>query len=173
MSARDGIEALLGEVTPTLRDLLRRAYELGYREAIAHAPVSGDPAPNVAQAQDEMPPSTGIDRLASDVAPSTPAPVASAAPAIFRWDEDSVVDDDDDDGDNEDEPTEDGNDGPRRKRKRVGIRPSSTVGSLKTKIEKEYRLDRFAIDVVLVRAGDRDRRQLPSNAQLGAYLREE
>ena len=98
MSARAALDALLADVTPALRKAMERAYDLGYREAIAHGPTASarEPASDAAARA-----STGIDRLASDVLPQLPAPTPadarSNAPALFAWNQDSIQDDDDED----------------------------------------------------------------------------
>lgn len=172
MTAEGIFDELLSEVTPALRDVLRRAYELGYREAITHEPgglshfdvasANRDTAPESPTTHD--PSQAPIERLLSDDLPSTPLP--EIPPPLFAWDQDSVEDDGDDDDDPRAHDT-------AHRRRRVGIRTTSTIGLLKRKIEKEYRLDRFAIEVIITRAGDRDRRQLPSHVKLAAYIREE
>ena len=166
MSARAALDALLADVTPALRKAMERAYDLGYREAIAHGPAASarEPASDAAARA-----STGIDRLASDVLPQLPAPTPadarSNAPALFAWNQDSIQDDDDEDN----QASTDG----RRRRKSAGIRATSSVGALKTKIDKKFRLDRFDIEVIIARAGDSERRQLKTSAPLSTYLRTE
>lgn len=155
MSTASVIDALFNEVSPAMRDALQRAYELGYREALASAP-----APTGATA------GADVTRLASEAPPSLE--VASPQPTILDWDQDSVEDDDDEN----DAPGADGAPKPRRRR-RVGILASSTVGALEAKIRKEFRLERFDIEVLIVRAGDKERRRLSSNVRLGAYAVEE
>lgn len=175
--SRDGaLDGLFAEATPTLRTLLRRAYELGYRDAIADAPPLTSPGDGQAAVRDgvgepafnTLPAPTensapGVERLAANTPPSTPQ--VTGSPPLLEWDNDSVHDDDDDDVR--------GHDGTRRHRRKVGIRATSTVGALKTKIHSRFRLNRFDIDVVIIRAGDKSRRQLPSHVALSAYAREE
>lgn len=177
MSRESALDALLAEATPTFRVVLRRAYELGYREAVAEAPsrgpLAGDRPPDNARVPEDDPehpdavrePAQGMQRLVSDATPSNPPP--NTSPRLLRWDQDSVDDDDDDNADGR------ALDSSRRHRRRVGIRASSTIGALKSKIQRRFRLDRFDIDIVIVRAGDKSRRQLPSHVTLGAYAREE
>ena len=167
------IEALLADVTPALRGVLRRAYETGFREGIAeggargesrapgaegHVPDAGSPVPSVGQ--------NAAQRLVSDAPPTLPE--AQRPAPLFAWDQDSATDDEGDDDRADDTATH-----RKHHRRRVGIRTTSTIGYLKKKIEKEFRLERFSIDVIIARTGDRDRRQLPSHVKLAAYLREE
>lgn len=153
MTTDSVIDDLLQEVSPILRDTLRRAYELGYRDAIAREP-------DASTAPDETLP---IDRLISDEAPSSALP--DARPPLFAWESDSVEDEDDD------ETVATTNSRVRRRRR--GIMTTSTIGLLKRKIQKDYRLDRFGIDITISLAGDRERRQLPSHVKLAKYLIEE
>lgn len=151
------MDSLFDEVGPPMRDALRRAYELGYREGIASVPGRRDQAP--AEAAD-------IARLATDGEPQDSAKGSRADEPVFMTWEEAESDDDATDDD-----AEEG--GQRRKRRRVGIFASSTVGMLRAKIQKMFRLERFAIDIVIIRAGDKERRQLPSHVRLEAYAVEE
>lgn len=50
------------------------------------------------------------------------------------------------------------------------VRTSLTVGGLRDRVVKVFGLERFDIDVVVCRKGDRSRRQLKSSVRLSKYL---
>ncbi len=53
------------------------------------------------------------------------------------------------------------------------ILPHATIGTLRRRILSTFDLGRFAIDVVICREGDPEKRQLQNRARLKLYRREE
>jgi hypothetical protein len=146
MSIEQIVDALFSDVTPALRGVLRRAYELGYREALAHEP----PAPAI-----EAPATADEEDLEPEDAP--PSVVGGAvelesSPSV-QW------------GPVEEAP-------PERAPPPVArpIFPHATVGTLRQRIVATFDLERFDIDVVVCRKGDRARRQLKQTVKLSKYL---
>jgi hypothetical protein len=175
------LEALLADASSSFRELLKRAYELGYREALAHgrvSPVNGGLSDEPQQAASLL-----ADTVDDDLEPlpdeaSTPehiaerdelepsSPVAAAGPeggaaevaraVVFDW------------GDL-DEPSEETRNSRPRDVIRVKIFPHATVGTLRQRVIDYFGLERFDIDVVICRKGDRARRQLKSSVKLSKY----
>ncbi len=149
----DGLSAEAGEV---VRTLLQRAYEAGYREALATAGQPADPPPVPA------------------VAP-TPAAAPAPAAAPVEWaggaggagagaDPDDAPDDE---GGDDDDAT--AGEAPAQR----PILPHATIGTLRRRIIRTFDLERFEIDVVICREHDPDRRQLQNRVRLKAYRRGE
>ncbi len=154
MSVDELIEGLCAEAGDAMRPFLRQAYDRGFREALASAgqPAVAAPAPS------EKP------------APPAPAPIA----ARVEWvadpggDADEASDVQGGDGDEgEDDAAAGETPVPRP------ILANAKIGTLRRRIIRTFDLERFAIDVVICRSGDPDRRQLKSTARLGLYRREE
>ena len=154
MSVESFIDELSTEAADAVRQLLRQAYDRGFREALATAgqPVLPSPAPTSAP-------------------PPAPQPAPAVAPSPVEWvDEHAEGADDapDADGDDDEESS-----GPVEMRAIRPILPHATVGTLRRRIIRTFDLERFDIEVVICRPGDTDRRQLRSSARLGLYRREE
>jgi hypothetical protein len=171
------LDALLADASSSFRSLLRRAYELGYREALAHArplAVNGAPAPPVAAVaaspdEDDLEPlpdeasAPEIVVAPEDVEPSTPVAgegpeqLVEAAPvARFDWTE-------------LDEGGGGGKVARSRETGRGRIFPHATIGTLRQRIIDYFELERFDIDVIVCRKGDRARRQLKASVKLSKY----
>ncbi|MBI5482127.1 MAG: hypothetical protein HY906_24945 [Deltaproteobacteria bacterium] len=156
MSAEALIEDLSGEAAQAVRTLLVKAYERGFREALATA---GQPPP------------------ARDVTACTPPPTPIVAPVIWDGHRADTAGQDaggsvEEDGADE-EPAEDEAEETARPPVAGPIMPHATVGTLRKRIVRTFDLERFDIDVVICRRGDRERRQLKATAKLGLYRREE
>jgi hypothetical protein len=143
----DGLLAALGdEASSAVAGLLRRAYEIGYREALAAA---GHPAGD-----------TG--------AVTAPQPVVY--PEGDEADPGEDVETDDDDTGN-DEPSEE--ERRRAPNEMWPILARTSVGTLKRRIVQTFALERFDIDIVICRRGDASRRQLKTNVRLSKYFAKE
>jgi hypothetical protein len=148
------LDELSEEARAEMRVLLRRAYESGFREALAGAGKGAGSAP---PAPIEQP------------GPVAPAPIAArvewvAGPEGGAGEASEVQEGDGDEGEDDDEgetPV------PRP------ILANAMVGTLRRRIIRTFDLERFDIDVVICRSGDPDRRQLKSSARLASYRREE
>ena len=118
------LDALLGDLVRenegALLPLVRKAYELGYREALAARPASA-PEP-VVEAPAPAPPVVVAPLFADSPAADEPTPDGAGE-----------VQDDEEDGD-----------GTRP------VRGSLTVGGLVKKITRHFGLDRFALEVRVV-----------------------
>lgn len=200
MSVEDTIRALLREAIPVLRAglrdtttealvedfsgawkrMLRRAYEVGYREGVASTGVAdttsldgGDDAQD--ESGDASPRPVAFDEASEDdLEPEEHQDAPLQAP-----------DTDDVESDAESSPTEPGSPEPRpvdwgdqdvgehtpRRREPSSLRifPHATVGTLLHRIHDYFGLDRFDIDVVVCRKGDRARRQLKKSVRLAKY----
>ncbi len=151
MSVDAFIEGLSAEAREAMRVLLRRAYDAGFREALAAA------------GQPEAPPA---------VAPAAPPePVVAPIAAPGEWKGGAGDDVEDASADDRDEGEDD--DGAEETPAPRPILPNAKVGTLRRRIIRTFDLERFDIDVVICRSGDPDRRQLRSSARLGLYRREE
>lgn len=166
------VEALLAElgaeVGAAARTALARVYERGFRDGMATAGLTEDElarrAAIVRAPATERPPA-GPGEAALALAPAPRAPLTEgvpAAPPAVDWDEP----DDGTEEDSEPEPEEAASDGAPRP-----ISARATVGTLLKRIERMFQLERFDVDVVVCRRGDRTRRQLKSTTRLGHYLR--
>jgi hypothetical protein len=139
------LDELGDEGRASLRALLHRAYERGFREGLSAAGAPASMAPVGVPAPVPSPTATPI---------ALPAPVEAAAVA---WEEEPAGEDDD--------PTT--KDEPARP-----IMVHATIATLMRRIERTFALERFDIDVIVCRRGDRDRRQLKSSVRLRNYLKE-
>jgi hypothetical protein len=150
------IGELHAEANEAIRGLLRQAYDRGFREALASAGQPVVPAPITP-------------------APLTPAPLTPAPVASVRWvgaakeaaDDASDVGPDEDEVEDEEDERAAGTLEPRP------ILANAKVGTLRRRIIRMFDLERFAIEVVICRNGDRERRQLKSTARLSLYRRGE
>ena len=154
MSSDAALRDLASERLDDFLPLLRRAFELGFREGMA---ATGAPPP-----VPQPPPAPAV---AAAVLPF-PAPADSGAEVEAEAPEEE---EDDDDLRLEDAPAE--ADRPARPQYR-GIRASATVSGLLKKIERVFRLEeRFDL---VVRVEDRKTgRALKRNVRLSYYLRED
>ncbi len=151
MSVDAFLDELSEEARAEMRVLLRKAYETGFREALA---------------------GTGQAAVAPTEAEPAAAHASAAAPSAVpvAWErkvEDSpavALGDDVDDGEDDDDDAEEAS-APRP------ILANAKVGTLRRRIIRTFDLERFEIDVVICRSGDPDRRQLKSSARLGLYRR--
>lgn len=144
------LEALAEDAAPALRtalrEALRRAYEAGYREALASGRESLE-LPN------------GVSASARGPEDRSSAPAAAVAggsvPPSLDWEAEEASDA-----------------SSRREPAPPRIFPHATIGTLHERIVRTFDLERFDIDVVLCRKGDRARRQLKHTATLSTYMTE-
>jgi len=163
------VTALLDDQRSVLFEVLRKAYELGYREALANQPLATHENPGSKADDDDLEP-----EAADDGVPSVPP------------DPDDVEDDDGEavvrsaDGNGKDvdwgalgqaesAAREATPSAIRRESAPLRVRSSLTIGSLRNRISKTFELERFDIDVVICRKGDKSRRQLKSSVRLAKY----
>lgn len=162
MTIEHTLDALLSEATPALRKALQQAYQLGYREALASAPAA------VAEPTATTSAASPVSADEDDFEP-TDAPPSVIPPADDTQTEEEPEDRSDVDWSALDEagvaPT--AASAPRTPRP---IAPHASVGTLRRRIIKRYGLERFDIDVVICRKGDRSRRQLKQSVKLSKYL---
>ncbi|MBI3183291.1 MAG: hypothetical protein HYZ28_14225 [Myxococcales bacterium] len=148
MSIDEAIAGLSAEADDVFRQLLKRAYERGFREALAS--TGEPPAPEPMQQ------------------PVVPDPLPILSPVKWAEASGGAAEEillEEDEGEGEEEADE-----------ALVVRPilpHATVGTLRRRINRAFDLERFEIDVVICRRGDPDRRQLKSTARLGLYRREE
>jgi len=137
------IDDLSAEASERVRDLLRQAYDRGFREALA---TSGQPPRPVEP-----------DRAAHLTSPTLLEGGVShddgRTPLDVEWDEQA----------------EEADDGAAHGTAVRPIWPHATIGTLRKRIYRTFGLERFDIDVVICRHGDRDRRQLKATARLALY----
>jgi hypothetical protein len=186
-SLRDSTaEALVEDYSDALRKVLRQAYEVGYREGLASAgrpsdagaplrdevlpiAVAGESTPATAEGDDLEPetengasgpdsPPIEADDLEHDEPQTSPDASAEPAPAPLDWDGEeatAVV-------------VERRRESPRDTGS-LRIFPHATVGTLLQRIYDYFGLERFDIEVIICRKGDRDRRQLKKSVRLAKY----
>lgn len=166
------IDAFLDELreraSDTLRGLLRDAYERGYREALAGIPVppgGGDARLGALQGEGGGAASAptvvwdaAVPASAREGIPPT-EPSDGGATGAVEWDdggEESVLPD-------------------VAEAAQIvrPIMPHATIATLRKRIVHMFDLERFDVDVVICRRGDRDRRQLKGSARLALYRRED
>lgn len=155
MSAEEALRALAQDAAEGLEPVLRKAYELGYREGLAQAPrMEAPPVAPAAPATGDPPgPEADPAELELELEPEDPGDAPPAPPPV-DW------------GSTDAPPSEHPHaqsDGPRP------IFPHASVGTLLARIYEHFVLDRFDIDVVICRKGDRSRRQLKKSVKLGKY----
>jgi hypothetical protein len=177
-------------------DLMRKAYDLGYRQALAAQPSSGASVGAIQEAASHV----GAPDTAPDSEPDEddfePEATGPSGPELFRITADPV------DAESGDDTEREGETAPPAEEERksdvnwellaetaatgsnsaavrlsgtrsppnLKIRTNTTVGSLRHRIVKVFELERFDIDVVVCRKGDRTRRQLKGSARLSKYL---
>lgn len=174
MTMDSTLQALLTEATPAIWGALQRAFEAGYREGLAStgstreseashgapAAIGADPfglSAGSADADDDLEPLDSAapppndDTAQEDSSPS--AIGADESPRAVDWG-----------GGTRDRARA------RAQAPRAGIFPHATVGTLRSRIIDFFDLDRFSIDVVICRKGDRTRRQLKQSVKLSKYL---
>jgi hypothetical protein len=179
VSLDNKLDALLSNVTPALRDTLRAAYDLGYREALAAAaslrgadrkggadengdavevePASTEDSPANAHAEGT---SDSDAPDASDSGSSTEE--TSGGVAAVDWSGSASAST----GEDREHATADG---AAKKAPLLRILPHATVGTLLDRIRYHFDLARFDVDVIICRKGDRDRRSLKSSVRLSKY----
>jgi hypothetical protein len=162
------VDALVEDFTLGFQRLLRQAYDVGYRAGLAQsagasksetqheAPLREENAPDDDDLEpedeplvtSEAEPTLDPDDLESDVS-------ASPGPPPVHWG-----------ADGEREALRS-----RRTRESASTRifPHATVGTLLQRIHDFFGLERFEIDVVVCRKGDRSRRQLKKSVKLAKY----
>lgn len=149
------LKDLAAERVADLVPLLRRAYELGYREGMASTGQAVPPQP-VAIA---VPPPVAAP--SSDGGVAIP-PTAPPVPQLESADARESDEDDDDADDDESEEVE--------KPSYPTVRASSTIGGLLRKIERVFRLEeRFELVVRI--ENPTTGRALPRNVRLSSYAR--
>ncbi len=154
------IEGLSAEAREAMGVLLRRAYDTGFREALASAGQAEVAAPVAAVAPGSAP---------------APAPASIAAPVKWAGGAGEGGEDPfgDDAGEDEDEDEDDDEAAAGEAPAQRPILPHATIGTLRRRILSTFDLGRFAIDVVICREGDPEKRQLQNRARLKLYRREE
>jgi hypothetical protein len=187
------VRMLLGDATPALqdalRDALRRAYETGFREALASAGAGGDsgaaPLRETAVQHRDVDSNGAASEVVHRLEAAPRAPVAEPSePVAHEPDDDAESDeraappidldalDDDDWADAPSRPSSPDGAGRRGKPAITPVRPNMTVGRLRTRIVRQFALDRYDIDIVVCRKGDARRRQLRADVTLRRYLAE-
>jgi hypothetical protein len=174
MSLDKKLDALLSNVTPALRDVLRTAYDLGYREALAagaslhgsstHARGAEDDVdvePQPGSREDAAPGTDDADGGAAGLDESVSVPPASfgSPGTAVDWSGSGAAS----------ESAGEVVDLTTKKVPLLRILPHATVGTLWDRIMYHFDLARFDIEVVICRKGDRDRRQLKSSVRLSKY----
>lgn len=162
MTIEHTLDALLSEATPALRKALQQAYQLGYREALASAPAA------VAEPTATTSAASPVSADEDDFEPT------DAPPSVIPPADDTQTDEEPEDRSDVDWSALDETDtaAPTRAAAPVvrPIFPHATVGTLRGRIIKGFELERFDIDVVICRKGDRSRRQLKQSVKLSKYL---
>ena len=150
MNLDSELQGIVRENESHLLPFARKIYEHGYRQGLASRPAGAEPP--LVPAPVETPP-----------LPQKPAPLfPTRAPAATAPDEEDEGAGDDDD----DEPEAESQTCGHR------VRGSITVAGLQRKIESLFDLSRFAIDVVICRRNDPERRRLKGTVHLKNYLLE-
>jgi len=156
VSVDDFLDELSEEARAEMRVLLRKAYESGFREALANA---GEPSAVAA---------APVPASVEQPDPPAPAPIA----ARVEW----VAGSSGGAGDESDAQGDEGEEDDAAAGETPVPRPilaNAMVGTLRRRIIRTFDLERFEIDVVICRSGDPDRRQLKSSARLASYRRDE
>ncbi len=175
MNIEGYLDGLGEEAARALRNVLKKAYEHGYREGLA-ASGQAVPAlhPTAPVVQVALPsadgPSISAEPADDDIdwledveedSPPTASPGVEPRPATSATSPQSVS------WDGGEDPEEERTTAPEPLRP---ISAGATVGTLKARIMKHYALDRFIVDIIVCRKGDKDRRQLKSNVRLSKYV---
>ncbi|MBZ0119546.1 MAG: hypothetical protein K8H88_21325 [Sandaracinaceae bacterium] len=165
MSIDGYIDGLAEEANDTVRQLLRQAYEHGFRQALATSGLG-----------------VAAEAVPGPLTRDTEPPAAELAPngRAIAWIDDALPDLDPERSESPssvglDWGEEDDDEEPQAAAVPVirPILPHATVGTLRKRIVRMFDLERFDIDVVICRRGDAARRQLKSTARLRLYLRDE
>jgi hypothetical protein len=167
------VRGLLDDQRSVLFDVLRKAYDLGYREALAKQPSRHQPeSPGVtSDDEDDLEPENTDDGVPSvppdpedvedDEGDARDPPLAPKAEGQeVDW---SAL------GQSDDSPGEAARQRVQRPPPLLRVRSSLTIGSLRNRVVKLFELERFDIDVVICRKGDKSRRQLKSSVRLAKY----
>lgn len=150
---------LAAERVADLVPLLRRAYELGFREGMASTGQSA-PVPIVTPPP-SPPPSDPLAPLAASSDGGSPVKASVVAPSPLEGPGDDEDDDDEDVASDSHEPPV-----------YPVVRASSTIGGLLRKIERVFRLEeRFELIVRI--ENPHTGRALPRNVRLSSYQRPE
>lgn len=149
-------DELAGRAGDHVRDLVKQAYERGFREALTS---SGQPAPDDGAVREAY--ERGVREGRASVDGVAPAPRASGA--AVAWEDEASAD-------VEDGPPEDDNEEAAPRPAAPLIRASATVDGLRRKIAQLFALERFDIEIVICRKGDRERRNLKGGTRLSRYL---
>lgn len=169
-AVKDAIVAtLVDDQQPIAFELLRKAYELGYREALANQPFGTRQNPRIKADDDDLEPDDTDDGVPS--VPPDPEDVeveGEDGSSRGSHEKDREVDWDAL-GASEPVTPEAAPAAIRRDAAPLRVRSSLTIGSLRTRIFKTFHLERFDIDVVICRRGDKSRRQLKSTVRLAKY----
>lgn len=171
-----------------LRDVAQKAYELGYREALAARGERSAASQQVASESGETRPhsetanghegNSDSDRLEQTDNAAADVPGEEADESLLdsspRTTAASGVDwsgfDEDDDSSGETAAA--AREAPSRPRAAPPLRifPHATISTLRQRIIDTFDLERFDIDVVVCRRGDRNRRQLKGSVKLSKYM---
>jgi hypothetical protein len=156
------LESVLSDHRGDLLAMLRKAYDLGWREGVA---VSGRPAADLAAPSPAAEPSPVEPTMP---APSQPSPFESRTGAGSQA---ALFDEDESESDENDDPAAGADDSIAAERSpAAGIRASMTVGGLLRRIDRTFALDRFNIDVRI--EDPSTGRHLKRNVRLSRYLKE-
>lgn len=172
------LEVIVSAVKLAVRDLLQRAYEVGFREGLAARPSAE--SPSVSMEVD----ATDSD---GDFEPEGREPVVSATPSPepVQGEESSAPNQE---GVYASAPVGDsrveldwgapadrepaGRGARNRHAASLRIFPHATIATLRERIIDTFGLDRFDIEVIITRPGDKARRQLKGSVKLSKYLLE-
>lgn len=147
------LDGLGEEARVAMRALVARAYDRGFREGLSAAGATPEEVPSAVAVAPPPP----VTRAITGAVIALPVPQDEPDSASVNWSEgpaDAA----------EGEPAE--TDAPRP------IMVHATIGTLMRRIEWTFALERFDIDVVVCRRGDREKRQLKVNGRLKNYLLE-
>jgi len=169
-AVKDAIVAtLVDDQQPIAFELLRKAYELGYREALANQPFGTRQNPGTKVDDDDLEPDD-IDDGVPSVPPDPEDVEDEGEDGSSRGSHQKCREVDWDAlGASEPVTPEAAPAAIRRDAAPLRVRSSLTIGSLRTRIFKTFHLERFDIDVVICRRGDKSRRQLKSTVRLAKY----
>jgi len=198
-SLRDALAGMLVSIPlpiNSLREVAKRAYELGYREALASQ--GHTPGDLLGAAAREAPQPSGVEQAALPSGPHASGPDTEDFEDLDWEDEPEVLEEAKEttaeatggkghtasdaapmvDWSRMDavpeRVVEDESGGTARARSpMLRIYPHATVATLRQRIVDVFDLTRFQIDVIVCRKGDRARRQLKGTVKLSKYLVEE
>lgn len=149
------LDGLGEEARVAMRALVARAYDRGFREGLSAAGAT--PEEVRARSVAVEPAAPPVTREITGAPIALPVPHDESDSAGVNWSEGEA-------DAAEDEPAE--TDAPQP------IMVHATIGTLMRRIERTFALERFDIDVVVCRRGDREKRQLKANVRLKNYLLE-